>query len=325
MLKTYISILILGFTGALSAQEISIDSSVSMLALGDSYTIGHSVSTGERWPHQFIDELRKLGLSAEYPDYIATTGWTTTRLIEAMKTTLNRDKEYNLVAILIGVNNQYQRMDISLYEPDLKEIIDRALEIVDQDTSRIFILSIPDYAYTPFGKGSASISKEIDDYNAIKKRVASQYHIAYVDITPISRQGLLRPELVAGDGLHPSGQQYKEWVEQLIPVVVSGLTLRASDSDTSPVGPLTVFPNPATFEIQVNSTQDIDRIRIFSSAGRLLKDLRVHSMPVIIDLSQLPPDTYILRAIPADQNRGIFIRKFILGTGGDEQKAMHIV
>lgn len=312
MFKTYISIIILGFMTYLSAQEISIDSRVSMLALGDSYTIGQSVSTSERWPHQFIDELRILGVSAEYPDYIATTGWTSRRLLQGMKTMMNRDKDYNLVSILIGVNNQYQRMDISIYEPDLKEIIDLALDLVDQDTSRVFILSIPDYAFTPFGRGSASISREIDEYNAIKKRVASQYNIAFIDITPISRLGLGRPELVAGDGLHPSGIQYQEWVEQLMPRLVPGLTLRASDFDTSPVSPLTVYPNPTTSEIQVNSTQDIDRIRIFNSTGMLLKDIRVNSMPLVLDLSQFPEGTYVLWASPSGKTKDFYIRKFIL-------------
>lgn len=155
---------------SLPGQTITIDRQVRMLALGDSYTIGESVETWERWPHQFIDALRDLGIEAAYPDYIATTGWTTRRLIQGIRSMLNESTNYNLVSILIGVNNQYQGIDIASYEPDLRIIIDRALEIAGQDTSRVFILSIPDYAYTPFGEGRSSISDEIDDYNLIKKR-----------------------------------------------------------------------------------------------------------------------------------------------------------
>jgi len=39
-----------------------------------------------------------------------------------------------------------------------------------------------------------------------------------VDITAISRNGLVEPQLVATDGLHPSGEQYRRWVELVFPV-----------------------------------------------------------------------------------------------------------
>jgi lysophospholipase L1-like esterase len=197
-------------------QQINIDKELRMLALGDSYTIGESVKMDQRWPHQFIAELRKLGADADVPDYIATTGWTTSDLLKGITGRLNLEKDYNLVSILIGVNNQYQGLDISIYEPELRNIIDRALEITEQDRSKLFVLSIPDYAYTPFGKGDTIISTEIDIYNEINRDVALEYGIAWIDITPISRRGLDDPVLVAGDGLHPSGAQYGEWVKKII-------------------------------------------------------------------------------------------------------------
>jgi acyl-CoA thioesterase-1 len=203
-------------TIGISGQKISIDSDITMLALGDSYTIGESVIESQRWPHQFVAALRKLDLAVKDPDYIATTGWTTTQLIQGIDIYLNREKKYNLVSILIGVNNQYQGLDIFRYKPELITIIKLALDIVDQDPSRVFLLSIPDYAFTPFGAGKSSISKEIDEYNAIKKQVAKEYKIAYIDITPISRTGLNAPSLVASDGLHPSGEQYGKWVEEIL-------------------------------------------------------------------------------------------------------------
>ena len=197
-------------------QQISLDREVRMLALGDSYTIGESVDMNQRWPHQFVVELRKLGTKALLPDYIATTGWTTKDLIQGIADSLNMEKDYNLVSILIGVNNQYQGKAITIYEPELRTIIDLAIEIAGQDTTRVFMLSIPDYAYTPFRKGDKIISSEIDKYNEINKRVALEYGIVWVDITPISRRGLNGPALVAEDGLHPSGEQYRVWVEKII-------------------------------------------------------------------------------------------------------------
>jgi len=199
------------------SQLVNIEGEVSMLALGDSYTIGESVALYERWPHQLISQLNANGISAEFPDYLATTGWTTRNLLNGIQTKLQGEKKYNLVSILIGVNNQYQHMDIANYEPDLRKIIDLALDIVDQDSSRLMILSIPDYAYTPFGGGNSAISQEIDEYNNIKRRVALEYGIAYIDITGISREGLNNPSLLASDGLHPSKEQYARWVQAIIP------------------------------------------------------------------------------------------------------------
>ena len=198
------------------AQHITVDSEVRMLALGDSYTIGESVEMNQRWPHQFVADLRKLGKDACPPYYIATTGWTTADLLEGIAGTLRSDKEYNLVSILIGVNNQYQGIDIISYEPELRKIIEHALEITGQLSSRIFMLSIPDYAYTPFGKGDTAISREIDTYNEINRKLALEYDIAWFDITAISRRGLNEPSLVAGDDLHPSAAQYRLWVDKLI-------------------------------------------------------------------------------------------------------------
>ncbi|MCP4313264.1 MAG: SGNH/GDSL hydrolase family protein [Bacteroidetes bacterium] len=199
------------------SQSITIDQAVSLLVLGDSYSIGESVQTSERWPQQLTDEFRRLGINAGDPYYIATTGWTTGDLINGIKTDPVKARRYNLVSILIGVNNQYQGKNISIYEPELKIIIDYAMEVVNQDQSRIMILSIPDYAFTPFGEGKESISKEIDAYNTINRRLAESYGISYIDITPISRTGLEKTSLVAGDGLHPSAEQYGEWVKKIIP------------------------------------------------------------------------------------------------------------
>lgn len=200
----------------ISAQKTAIEEPVSMLALGDSYTIGESVKLSERWPHQFAAALTNHGYEAIEPDYIARTGWTTRQLIQGIDIQLDREKKYNLVSILIGVNNQYQGLDISIYKPELEKIIKLALDVVNQDTSKVFMLSIPDYAYTPFGNGKASISKELDKYNAINRQSAKVYKIAYIDITAISRNGLKNPSLVAGDGLHPSAQQYRLWVEEIL-------------------------------------------------------------------------------------------------------------
>ena len=204
----------------LFAQLICIEPELTMLALGDSYTIGESVETTERWPHQFVDALRQEGIRAPDPDYIATTGWTTRDLLAGIPGQLHTGKDYNLVSILIGVNNQYQGIPFSTYEPDLREIVEFALQLVKGDTCKVFMLSIPDYAYTPFGKGKAIISQELDAYNTVNKQIAQEYHIPWVDVTAPSRKGLENPELIAEDGLHPSARQYGLWVGEIRPLLV---------------------------------------------------------------------------------------------------------
>jgi len=203
----------------LFSQGISIEPKVHMLALGDSYTIGESVESNDRWPHQLVAELRLAGVTADDPDYIATTGWSTRDLLAGIEQKLDRNRKYNLVSILIGVNNQYQGIHISTYEPDLRRITELALAIVNGDSSKVFMVSIPDYAYTPFGKANDTISKEIDEYNAIGKCISQEYHIVWVDITPISRSGLSDTTLVAGDGLHPSAAQYCKWIREIKPLL----------------------------------------------------------------------------------------------------------
>ncbi len=280
------------------SQQVTIDSQVRMLALGDSYTIGESVDILERWPHQLIQELRKQGVDATDPDYIAETGWTTRRLLQGIRTRLNEDKDYNLVSLLIGVNNQYQRLDIASYDPDLRELIDIALSVANQDTGRVFIVSIPDYAFTPFGNGNPNISEEIDLYNAIKREVALEYGIAFADITPISRLGLQQPDLVAGDGLHPSGKQYSEWVETIFSLlkIKKPLSSEAESPPEVPDGSLQIVPNPASSGVWINAGNPVSDILIRDSRGVPVQRIRVDGLPFQLDLSELSPGMYLLEA-----------------------------
>lgn len=188
------------------------------LALGDSYTIGHGVPETDRFPVQLAEALRAKGLAVADPRILATTGWTTQNLKNAMKNA-NLDSNYNLVSLLIGVNNQYQGKSISEYYTDFKDLLDSAVVHANGDPEQVIVLSIPDYAYTPFGQARpdpSKISSEIDSFNAVAKSITESRGIKYFDITPISRLGLEQPELVAPDKLHPSGEQYRRWVELIM-------------------------------------------------------------------------------------------------------------
>ena len=280
------------------SQAIEIETPLKMLALGDSYTIGASVETADRWPHQFVSQLKALGIEADTPDYIAVTGWTTQDLLRGIGNSLDQEKEYNLVSILIGVNNQYQRIDIETYEPDLREIIKHALDIVSGDTGRVFMLSIPDYAFTPFGNGNEAITEGINAYNQVNYRVAMEYNLTYVNITTISRRGLSEPELVAGDGLHPSGQQYALWVEALLSFIETDHLLGVEDDQMPEFrsDEVKIVPNPAGDMVQVLYSGVAETIRIMDVSGRVLNESRPSGSSLYMNLSDYKPGFYWLES-----------------------------
>lgn len=189
------------------------------LALGDSYTIGESVAEDQRWPVQLVVALKKRSWSVELPTIVATTGWRTDQLKSAIDTT-DLAQDYDLVSLLIGVNNQYQGRSISEYRKEFSELLQNAIDLAGGNKSRVFVLSIPDYGYTPFGKAKQqTISNEIDAFNDVNRRITEKNGVMYIDITDISRRGFEDPELVAGDGLHPSAKMYTLWVERILKII----------------------------------------------------------------------------------------------------------
>jgi lysophospholipase L1-like esterase len=193
------------------------------LALGDSYTIGESVDTSQRWPVQLAAALRSSGLDVGDPDVIARTGWRTDDLDRAV-TAEDPKGPYPLVSLLIGVNNQYQGQPADdAYRKQFTGLLGRAIAFASGEPSRVLVLSIPDWGVTPFGQrsgGAQRIGRQIDAFNAVNRDAAEKAGVRYVDITPVSRE---RRELVAPDGLHPSGAMYAEWVKLALPQATAAL------------------------------------------------------------------------------------------------------
>ena len=213
-MKTLFTLLFLYSSSAMA--QLIIEDNVKFLALGDSYTIGESVVANERWPVQLMDSLSARGLDCVDSRIIATTGWRTDDLADAIKHAKIKT-EYTLVSLLIGVNNFYQGKSAESYAPEFEALLSKAIEIAGGQKSRVFVLSIPDYGYTPYGKkDQEKISKGIDAYNNVNKSIARKMNIKYFNITDISRRGLTEPDLVAFDGLHPSGKMYSEWIMRIL-------------------------------------------------------------------------------------------------------------
>ena len=188
------------------------------LALGDSYTIGQSVAANERFPAQTVSLLKQQGINMTDPVYIAQTGWTTANLQSAIASQ-NPPATFDVVSLLIGVNDQYQGMDTSGYALRFTQLLEKAIQLTGGKKSNVFVLSIPDYSATPFvaAVNKSKVSMEIDWFNDINKRITATYNVSYTDITPSTREAASNAALVANDNLHPSGLEYKKWAEMLAP------------------------------------------------------------------------------------------------------------
>lgn len=287
------------------AQKIKIQDPVHFLALGDSYTIGQSVSIYDRWPNLLSTELTKLGYTVAEVKFIAQTGWRTDNL----KNAIGQQQPltgYNLVSLLIGVNNQYQGGSTATYYTEFDNLLKTALQLASGKPEHVFVLSIPDYAYTPYGGGSAVISNMIEEFNSINKIITASYGIQYIDITPISRMGLLKPELVANDGLHPSGVMYGLWVQEILKSVEQELGVE----DESLMDKNLIYTIEQR-QLTLKSSKVKGLAFLYNSSGQILrKGLISANSGVTFNLDGLSAGLYFL-VVKNEQSR-LLKAKFIL-------------
>ena len=198
-----------------------------VLALGDSYTVGEGVDPADRWPEQLAARLRQSGVEVAAPEIVAETGWTTGELAEGVDRA-DPQGPFDLVTLLIGVNNQYRETAEASYRAELGALLDRAVALGGGDSSRVVAISFPDWGATPFGaadaRGPARIRDQVDAFNAIARLEAQARGIAWVDVTDLSRQ---QGDRVVSDGLHPDATAYAAWTDRILPAARAALS--ASD------------------------------------------------------------------------------------------------
>lgn len=195
---------------------------IRILSLGDSYTIGEAVDAAERWPIRVAAMLRAQGVPVGGPTIVARTGWTTDELSHGIETAKPAGP-FDVVTLLIGVNNQYRGRSADEYRAQFLTLLERAIDLAGGAGSRVVVLSIPDWSVTPFAadRDRDGIASDIDRFNAINRDEATRFGAHYVDVTPVSRRAASEPSLIAGDGLHPSGEMYAEWARLALPAIRS--------------------------------------------------------------------------------------------------------
>ena len=232
-MKLYLKILILSifasFLSCTAENELVQNTSLktfNYLALGDSYTVGEGVCNTCKFPIQLKDSIsKKASVNTIFTTkIIAQTGWITSNLKTAIEAQ-NLDTNYDLVTLLIGVNNQFQGKPFLLYEQEFPELVAIAINKAKGDKNKVIVVSIPDYAFTPFGNGSATISNGILQYNTFAKNYCELNSVTFINITDITQLGLQQTNLVASDGLHPSKIAYSKFVERILPIAKEKLGL----------------------------------------------------------------------------------------------------
>jgi lysophospholipase L1-like esterase len=188
------------------------------LALGDSYTIGEMVLPEENFPSQAVTLLKVFAA----PQIIAKTGWTTDELDNAIDIA-NISTTFDIVTLLIGVNNQYRGRSVSEYKTQFDHLLQRAIHFSGNKTKRVFVLSIPDWGVTPFADGQdrEKIAAAIESYNSTAQKICEQHHVVFIDITTSQRVDGNKKEFLAADRLHPSGKEYAKWAEKLAKAIES--------------------------------------------------------------------------------------------------------
>jgi lysophospholipase L1-like esterase len=202
----------------------------SYLALGDSYTIGEGVEELGRYPNQAVEILKSNNIIFQEPTIIAKTGWTTDELDKGIEAAGIERKTYDLVTLLIGVNNQYRGRAVTDYEIEFRKILTKAIQFAKGNPKHVVVISIPDWGVTPFATDRATdrekVAREIDAYNKSKESISKELGVHYIDITEEYRQVGALPEMVVEDKLHPSALVYKSWAEKLTNVVLKEIIFK---------------------------------------------------------------------------------------------------
>lgn len=198
---------------------------IRYVAVGDSYTVGEGVSRDESWPVLLTSDLQRNNISIDLIANIAKTGWLTEHVLE-LELPLFEKYGADFATLLIGANDWVQEVNTEKFTNNFQKILDKMQNSMT-DPKKIILLTIPDFSVTQvgqiFGTGR-NIVQGILEFNEIIIREAQERHLSLVDVFPLSSGMKENPELVALDGLHPSGKEYVLWEKEIFPTALKLLT-----------------------------------------------------------------------------------------------------
>lgn len=191
----------------------------TILALGDSYTIGEGIALRHNFAYQTVQLLRN-EWNFGAPEIIAETGWTTDELTTALSHYKLADK-YDFVTLLIGVNNQYRNRAVAEYKIGFENLLKKAIHCTGEKPAHVLVLSIPDYSAAPYAQmmNREKIEKEIALYNSVNKALSIQYNVVYIDITTGTKEVVTDTSLLADDQLHYSEKEYGRWASKVAIII----------------------------------------------------------------------------------------------------------
>lgn len=222
MRNTWLLACFLMLCSALHAQDKSTlkTDSLRILMLGDSYTAGRLIPPDQTFAALLLKKLSSKHLAAANPLLIAQEGWRTDELLKGI-TNAKLPYRFDVVTMLIGVNNQFQHKDTAVYRAEFKQLLDSCISLTAGSPKRVIVLSIPDWGVTPFAvtRNSERITAEINTYNDINKQLSKKAGVVYIDITRLSRDVADDAETLAADKLHPSGKMYGWWADKVVAAI----------------------------------------------------------------------------------------------------------
>lgn len=198
---------------------VAADRPVRYVALGDSYTEGTGLPAGQGWPDQLVDFLQAQGVPVELAANLGRNGFSCKDVLQVQLPKLD-GLDPDLVTLQVGVNDWVRGESGQEFAECYSVLVTSLEEILSKE--RIVLVTIPDFSVTPeggrFGRPD-TIAAGLAGFNAIIAEVARRRGLQVVDVFELSREMGTDPQLVAPDGLHPSEEEYRRWVERIGPVV----------------------------------------------------------------------------------------------------------
>jgi len=189
------------------------DAPVMYVALGDSTVEGIGASRSElNYVSRLSARLREVYRNAR-TENLGVGGATSVDVL-ARQLDCAIALAPDLVTLSVGPNDITDRVPLADYTRNIDAIFGR---LVSQTRAVVLVNLLPDLAVTPRFRGheaEAVVGRRAIEFNAALTRLAKRHGVQVVDLyEPSRREVPARPELMAGDGYHPSDLGYARWAE----------------------------------------------------------------------------------------------------------------